>query len=105
MTAQVSIILDELEQALKAQGWWCEQPPSAMAMASTAPFCCDTMPLEQWLQFVLLVKMRALLETGAELPSKIAILPMAEYQFAHHGEQVSAILNAIAKLDQCLNTL
>ena len=76
---QTQAKLTQLTQALQEANLWSEQAPSLDAMASTAPFACDLMPLEQWLQFVLLPKMRNLIDAAAPLPTQIAIAPMAEH--------------------------
>ena len=47
-------------------------------MASTAPFACDSMAFEQWIQFIFIPKMQYLLAQEHPLPTNIAILPMAE---------------------------
>lgn len=103
MSEQLKKILSELEAALQAENLWSEQPPTADALASTAPFCCDTMPLEHWLQFVLLPKMRALLATGVPLPQQCAISPLAEHVYADNLSAVTALLAAIKRLEQCLH--
>lgn len=103
MSEQVKHILKELEAALLQDNLWSEQPPAADALASTAPFCCDTMPLEQWLQFVLLPKMQNLLEAGTPLPTQIAISPLAELVYANKLSAVKTVLAAIKRLEQCLN--
>lgn len=103
MFEQVKQILNELEIALQTANLWSELPPTAEALASTAPFCCDSMPLEHWLQFVLLPKMRALLETGAPLPDNIAISPLAELVYANKLSAVAKVLATIKRLEQCLN--
>jgi len=103
MSEPVRQLLNELEAALQAENLWSTQPPSLDALASTAPFCCDTMPLEHWLQFVLLPKMHALLDAGSPLPNKVAISPLAEHVYASNLSAVTALLGAIKRLEQCLN--
>ena len=103
MSAQAKQLFIELEAALLADNLWSELPPSPVALASTAPFCCDTMPLEQWLQFILLPKMQALLEAGVPLPNNIAISPLAELVYANNLSAVASLLAAIKRLEQCLN--
>lgn len=69
-------------------------------MASEAPFACDTMALEQWLQFIFLPRMTELVSTGAPLPSAIAVAPMAEYVWQQEPKmlQTIAILKEIDAL-------
>lgn len=103
MSQQVQQLLHELKAALVKDNLWSTQPPTADALASTAPFCCDTMPLEQWLQFVLLPRMQALLEAGSPLPNNIAISPLAELVYANKMPAVATVMAAIKRLEQCLN--
>jgi len=71
--------LIKLEQLLKELQLWSDLSPSASAMASTEPFSCDVMALEQWLQFIFIPKMSQLIEQQQALPTNIAIAPMAEH--------------------------
>lgn len=96
-------LLQRIEQELRQAGLWSQQAPSAQALASTAPFCCDSMPFEHWLQFVFLARMHALLDGGLALPSQICICPMAEEALKNHGSQVEALINRIADLDELLS--
>ena len=71
-------LLEELKRALLCE----ERPevtkPSVEAMKSTAPFACDTMAFEQWLLFIFIPKMTALLDRRLALPANMALTPMAE---------------------------
>ncbi|MGB6138233.1 MAG: YqcC family protein [Shewanella sp.] len=68
-----------LEQILKQCSLWADSTPSVQAMASSAPFACDTMAFEQWLQFIFIPKMSELIEFQHPLPANMAIAPMAEH--------------------------
>lgn len=71
-------ILDLMEDAMRDQCLWSSIPPSVVAMASNMPFCCDAMPLVQWLQWVLLPRLRAIVEVRGPLPVRSGIAPYAE---------------------------
>ena len=103
MSDAVKTLLNELEAELKQQQLWCAMPPDAAAMASTAPFCCDTMALEQWLQFIFLPRMQALLDARSALPAKICLLPMAEHAFNAYGARLTPLLDIIAQIDSTLS--
>ena len=96
-------LLQLIEFELKNAGLWSLQAPSAQALASTAPFCCDSMPFEQWLQFVLLPRMHALLDGGLPLPGQICICPMAEQVFGCSDPTFWPLINRIADLDELLS--
>lgn len=96
-------LLQRIEQELKQLDLWRQQPPSAAALASTAPFCCDSMAFEQWLQFVFLPRMHALLDGALPLPTQIALCPMAEEVFGTSDTNFWPLINLIADLDELLS--
>ena len=49
-------LLAALTTELKSLKLWQIQQPSAAELASSAPFCCDTLAFEQWLQLYLLLE-------------------------------------------------
>ena len=103
MSAEVRKRLYTIEQELKALSWWQSEPPSAAALASTEPFCMDTLTFSQWLQFVLLKRLSAMLDAGASLPNNIAIYPMATESFKSLATDTRALQEAIARLDETLS--
>jgi uncharacterized protein YqcC (DUF446 family) len=103
MYLQVTDLLNQIETELKASGLWALIKPSAEAMQSTAPFFCDTMPLENWLQFVFLPRMRVLVAERLPLPQQIAVCPIAEEAFKPVDRQKLLLINRIADLDELLS--
>lgn len=95
-------LLDRLQQQLQEHQLWQAQPPRAEAFESTVPFCYDTMHFEQWLQFVFIPKMQALLDAQLPLPSVISLAPMAEQMW--QGRAVSSIVACLANLDALLTS-
>ncbi|SDI57006.1 Uncharacterized conserved protein YqcC, DUF446 family [Ferrimonas sediminum] len=90
-----------LQQALQQAQLWQKTPVSAEALASTQPFAVDTLSLPQWLQFIYLPKLQALLEAGQPLPTRVSVAPMAEETF---GDAQPALVAAIAQLDAVLSS-
>ena len=99
---QTGVLLSELAKTMQKYGFWAKQPPSAKAMASTAPFACDSMAFEQWLQFIFIPKMQTLLAHQHPLPGNIAILPMAE-EMLKGKLGAEAICIVIGKIDRLLS--
>lgn len=66
-----------IERAMRDGGYWHDQAPKPAAMASRTPFCADTLVFTEWLQFLFIPKMRALIERGGPLPQQSAIAVMA----------------------------
>nr|WP_298440512.1 tRNA pseudouridine(65) synthase TruC [uncultured Ferrimonas sp.] len=101
-TVRIRLLLTQIQSQLQQQHLWQLSPPSDEALASTAPFCCDTLGFEQWLQFVLLPRLTALLDSEGTLPTKVAIAPMAEEAFKGQP-QLQPLLHTIATLDAALS--
>ncbi|MFB9887510.1 YqcC family protein [Balneatrix alpica] len=97
--------LQDLQQALQHANLWSAEPPSEEAMNSQAPFCCDLMSLEQWLQWIFIPRMQAILDAHAKLPANCAIQPMAEESFKDYRADVTQIINVLGRLDHAINQL
>lgn len=85
-----------LEVRLQATGDWQVAPPKPEAFASQEPFCVDTMSYPQWLKYVFIPRMQALLDADAALPQQCALTPQLEMQLpsksqAAVGEVTQAI--------------
>lgn len=91
-----------IERELRRLGMWTVQAPSASALASTQPFCIDTLPLEQWLQWIFLPRMKLILESADALPRVSGILPMAELAYQGRGPSVAGLLQAIESFDRLI---
>jgi uncharacterized protein YqcC (DUF446 family) len=76
-------VVDGLEAELRRHRLWEREPPNPQRLASTAPFCADTLALSQWLQWLLIPRMRRILAGDGELPTTSAIRPLAEDCFEH----------------------
>ena len=84
---EIRSLLDALVRELQTEQLWDAQPPSAEAMASTVPFMFDTLRIEQWLQWVFVPRVHALLDAGAPLPGNCSIHPLAEHQWSSRDKQ------------------
>lgn len=101
-TPEIAEQLLLIECELRAQGWWAEHPPSDEAMASREPFCVDSMPFEQWLQWIFLPRMKVILEQGAPLPSVSGIQPMAEQVYGVGHAQTRMLIKLLGEFDDIL---
>ncbi len=98
---QVNQLLIEIEQLLKRYHLWSSFPPEPTAFESEAPFFVDTMAAEQWLQWVFLPRIRALIEKKAALPKKIALAPYFEEVLSSDTHELISLL---ITLDDVLNS-
>lgn len=103
MYSQVTLLLNQIERELKALTLWSATPPSPEAMQSMTPFCYDTMSLQEWLQFIFLPRMRALVEGQLPLPTQISITPIAEEAFKPIDSAKLALINRLGDLDELLS--
>ncbi len=95
----LQVLLDQLQNQLKAEHLWASVAPSQEALTSTQPFCVDTLPFEQWLQFVMLVRFSHLVATKGVLPTQCDITPMALDAFKSPNQlKVLATILAIDEL-------
>lgn len=78
---EVEAQLLQLELTLRQTGLWSVQEPEAEALRSLAPFACDHLPFEQWLQFIFIPKLRAHMAANKPLPNKMGLYPMGEQCF------------------------
>ncbi|MGV3344704.1 YqcC family protein [Enterobacteriaceae bacterium LUAb1] len=68
-------LLQAVEAVLRETANWQEEAPEAEALNSDQPFCLNTLKPVEWLQWVMLPRMYALLESGAPLPAGFAVAP------------------------------
>ena len=97
--SELADILLALEAELRRLDLWSEQPPTSTALASTEPFCIDTLDFHQWLQFVLLARMKIIIESRADLPQASGILAMAEECYRDDLNRMSEVLEMLRQFD------
>lgn len=92
----------EIEAELRRLEWWDSEPPCADLLASTQPFCVDTLTFEQWLQWIFLPRMKLLLEQAGELPVRSAITEMAEVTYGHIPGKTVNLRRYLKRFDRLL---
>ncbi|CFQ56276.1 Domain of uncharacterised function%2C DUF446 [Yersinia similis] len=96
--------LQDIEFAMREADLWQVAPPEAEAFESNEPFSIDTMAAEQWLQWVFIPRMYALLELNSPFPTRFAITPYFEEALSGNGRpDYSALLAQLRCLDDLLN--
>lgn len=93
-------LLNLLEERLKQTDFWQVIQPAAAAFNSPTPFCVDTMNLAQWLRYVFLPRMRALIDAGKDLPASCAITEQLEMVFT--TDEKARIMEVTLAIDQLL---
>ncbi|MEJ2766634.1 YqcC family protein [Photobacterium sp. MCCC 1A19761] len=98
---QCQALLTALEAALRQAGVWETDAPTPTALASTAPFAVDTLTGGQWLQWIFLPRMNALVSAQAPLPDQFVISPYLEEALNGHAG-CDAVLAVTRQLDALL---
>lgn len=93
--------LERLETVMKSLRLWTTAAPSADDMASAEPFCYDTLPLEQWLQWIMIPRFRAIIESSASLPANCNVHDYAEEVFAKPAHR--ELLDCIKDIDSVVS--
>lgn len=92
--------LTRIEQQLQQMGQWQSIAPLAAALASNQPFCLDTLTPYQWLQWVLLPRLSALLDAKQLPPKAFAIAPYFEVSLAPLSLADQQLIKQLQQLDE-----
>lgn len=102
--SRLTILLSRLEIELQKNNLWSDITPSPELTLSQQPFCCDTLPLEQWLQFFFIPRLITVLVQPNIMAFNCNILPMAEESFKYLKGQPLMLMNTIKALDLTLSS-
>ena len=100
---QIANSLRAITAQMQTQGLWQDSPPAAEKLASSLPFCVDTLTFSQWLQWVMFPKLVAIIETESQLPGESNMAVMAEQAFKREALNTDKLLSLICQLDTDLN--
>ncbi|OCG25566.1 hypothetical protein A9G11_02050 [Gilliamella sp. wkB108] len=90
--------LNQIEDEMQKRMLWQTTPPKADAFLSQEPFAIDTMEALEWLQWIFIPRMRALIDAKTNLPQGFALHPYFEEALKEQDE-VSQLLLLIKQLD------
>lgn len=99
---RLTLLLVDMESGLRRLDLWEVAPPAPERLASAVPFCHDTLEFTQWLQWVFIPRMRAVLEGGHPLPADCSIAPIAEDAFARIDGNTDPLLDSLRAVDLLL---
>jgi uncharacterized protein YqcC (DUF446 family) len=106
MDARILQLADQLlliERELFVLGWWTSEAPPAEALSSREPFCVDTLPFEQWLQWIFLPRMKQIIEQGEALPAVSGIRQMGEMVFVDQAQEAKRLLDLLGAFDRLIS--
>lgn len=95
----ISEALSAIEAELRLLSLWESEPPAAGDLLSEQPFCCDTLDFPQWLQWILLPRMRTIVAQAGPYPTRCGIYVYAEEWAMQRGADSLALLSLIKRLD------
>ncbi|MFC3283136.1 YqcC family protein [Litchfieldella rifensis] len=97
---QLDEALRRLEATMKAADMWRMPQPTPEAFDSEQPFCVDTMELPQWLRFVFIARLDALIEAEAPLPENCQVAPAAEVYLKQSQARPSTLLLVVKAIEE-----
>jgi len=94
---------DSIEIELKRLGRWSSQMPSDEAFENMGAFGANTMSFEQWLQFVLIPRIREIIEMKSDLPasSHLATYAVRYFDGDYEADPLRELLH---QLDDLINS-
>lgn len=101
MKTQVREQLKALQIVMCLHNLWEETAPSEEKLASTQPFAIDTLSATQWLQWIFIPRMHALLDGNLTLPKNFSISPYLEESLKNEC-YLNEILKPILVLEDLL---
>ena len=84
-------------------GAWRDDPPPASAFASEQAFLADTMTFFQWIQWVLLVRIRDIVEEKSEFPGRSQVGTYGVREFDGYDE-ASGLVELLCAFDSYIET-
>jgi uncharacterized protein YqcC (DUF446 family) len=96
---QAASYADRIEAELRSLGRWQDTPPPASAFESRRAFFGDTMAFTQWLQFVLLARIRQVAAEKGSFPahSQVAAYAVREFDTDYEAQSLVPILSEFDK--------
>ena len=73
----VAALVKRIEAELKVIGYWQSTPPPPAAFTNMGPFGINTLTFVQWLQFVLIPRVRELIASASPFPASSSVASQA----------------------------
>lgn len=99
MREKVRFHLIELQKSMQKLSLWQAVPPSEQALSSLEPFAIDTLEADEWLQWIFVPRMYALLDANERLPHQMAITPYIE-EALKELDGVQELLRPISEIEK-----
>ena len=96
-------LLNELQTELKLAGLWSDTEPSKALLSSIQPFGLDTLTFYEWLQFVLVKKLRLICDRRESLPDSSDVTTMAEEVFKSDEITAPEVIRILIIIDRFIS--
>lgn len=96
----VAAKLDEIEAEMRRIGMWQEQPLRPEQYSSRLAFGMDTMAFDQWLQFVLVPRVRDIISARGAFPPFSEVAAQAVREFDTHPLDTSRLQTLLHEFDR-----
>lgn len=93
--------LEHLEQELKALELWggSAKIPSLEQLSSSAPFCLDTLEFHEWLEYILIARLRQLIAAEEALPEAMMVHTYAQERYRGEWGKYRKLIGLLKELD------
>lgn len=95
----VQRLLIDLQQELRQLDLWQQESPPMNALRSTQPFAVDTLDFHQWLQFIMIPRLQAIVVERGPLPSSMAVSPMAVQVYKGQLKTYRNLISCLRDID------
>ncbi|MBN0988707.1 YqcC family protein [Amphritea pacifica] len=102
--AELEQLLVRIEAEMRAWSLWSATPPADSALQSRQPFCIDTLSFWQWVQWIMVPRLRQMMARQQPLPQSSDMTPMAAEAVTASGIKSSKLIDYFTALDQLLST-
>lgn len=96
----VAAKIDAIEAEMKRIGYWQETPLAPEQYDFHAAFASDTMVFPQWLQFILIPRVRAIIAERGAFPAASQVGAYAVREFDTYGPDVDRLTTLLIEFDQ-----
>ena len=102
-SAVVAAKLAQIEDEMKRIGLWQNEPLPEAQYNFQQAFAMDTMAFNQWLQFILIPRVKEIIAEGGEFPSKSEVGAQAFREFVvwpAYGDDTEKLLSLLNEFDE-----
>ncbi|MEO6049026.1 MAG: YqcC family protein [Candidatus Kapaibacterium sp.] len=91
--------IDAVEAEMRCAGIWSDQPLEPERYQFTQAFGMDTMAFSQWVQFILVPRVRSIIESGGGFPAASQVGAQAVREF-DGVDEAQGLVSALCEFDR-----